>query len=298
MFIFIDYYVDNPIMLSQALIAVKHCVKLRSTRSYRSEHNATILSGNDLVTELARDVDILTLFVLKDSPVATRKTHSNIVDSAQRVFAVSEGVMAKICGLESVSQSMMAAEIALPRYARFEAWESRTLRRLLVLDRCQDPGNLGTLLRTSIALGWDGVFLTHGCADPFNEKSIRASRGACFKLPLGHGTVEDWKEVVSQHHFVCIAADLTGQKDNTIENIVGNARGARIEKNVCLVLGSEGQGVSPEFIEESTSVTIPMVGEMESLNVAAAGAILMFALSSEAGKLECLLSSVLQQHSN
>lgn len=222
---------------------------------------------------------------------------SGPVASGARVIAVTEGVMAKITGLESVGPSTLAAEVELPPLADFESWRPGQLKRLLALERCQDPGNLGTLLRTALALGWDGVFLFPGCADHFNEKAMRASRGACFKLPVASGSLEDWRRVADHHGLACIAADLdrssnsardsgySQEERNSGNNGGNNALAELANARISLVLGSEGQGLSPAVLRECQPVSIPMIGDMESLNVAAAGAILMWALSGSAGAL-------------
>jgi len=246
--------------------------------------------------------------------------------SGARLVAVTEGVMQKITGLESVSPTTLAAEVELPGLVDFNSWRPGQLHRLLALERCQDPGNLGTLLRTALALGWDGVFLLPGCADHFNDKAMRASRGACFKIPVASGSLADWKRVTEHHSLACIAADLDRRggsgsfgaasgaaadgilnsfsKDNNgngaangASSVVGDLTSLSEDLRVSLVLGSEGQGLSEDVLEECTAVSIPMIGDMESLNVAAAGAILMWALSGRAGTLAGELSAAVRSSS-
>lgn len=241
--------------------------------------------------------------------------------SGARVVAVTEGVMQKITGLESVSPTTLAAEVELPGLVDFESWRPGQLHRLLALERCQDPGNLGTLLRTALALGWDGVFLLPECADHFNEKAMRASRGACFKLPVASGSLEDWKRVTQHHGLACIAADLDrtsgggngefstaadavlrngSSKDNGTNGASSSTTSANVwesldeDVRISLVLGNEGQGLSENVLQECTAVSIPMIGDMESLNVAAAGAILMWTLSGRAGGLAGELSQAVK----
>lgn len=149
-----------------------------------------------------------------------------------------------------------------------------------------------------MALGWDAVFLLPGCADPYNDKSIRASRGACFKLPIQRGTMEEWMEVSARHGLTPIAAELDRRKGGNGSNGAGNgaaeeALGAVAGARVSLVLGSEGQGVSREMLEMCTPVAISMLGDMESLNVAAAGSIFMWALSPGAPMLLAELGAAL-----
>jgi RNA methyltransferase, TrmH family len=151
------------------------------------------------------------------------------------------------------------------------------------------------LLRTALALGWDGALLLPGCVSILNDKVLRASRGAVFKLPLAMASVDEWEELARTHDLVCIAGDphsTPGQQIVKAAPTEGNtqrrlpsledveAAGERMR--CCLVLGSEGQGLSADVLAQCTPVAIPMPGDMESLNVAAAGAVMMFALSGGA----------------
>ncbi|GAB4814944.1 hypothetical protein N2152v2_001990 [Parachlorella kessleri] len=321
---------------------VKHCVRVRQNSKYREEEGTVIISGADLVSEVAQCASVEVLFVVQGSLVPDLP--------AQRVVHVTPAVMQKLTGLESVSPSTLAAEVAIPSPADFcGGWRPGQLRRLLVLDRLQDPGNLGTLLRTALALGWGGVLLLPGCCDPYNDKALRAGRGAAFRLPLASGTLEDVRRIAPKHGLTCLAAEPHGvasgqpagpsqaplsrqpeqqeeqhgevqqqpppggQSATAVgggefeswlwdesEEAAGNGSSAgqgrqreqpaqQAQQGVCLALGSEGQGLSEELLGLCTPVAIPQLGDMESLNVAAAGAILMFALSDAAAQLAAAL---------
>jgi TrmH family RNA methyltransferase len=248
-----------------------------------------MLCGADLVHELGNHVEVSNLFHLSDNTKASQQWEAVSV-------AVSESVMKKITGLETVPATMLAAEIEMPKRTAFETWEVGSIRRLLVLDRCQDPGNLGTLLRSAVAFDWDGIFLLSGCADHFNDKCIRASRGAPFRIPIGVGTHEDWEEICSKHQLLPIAADM---EDRSMGSVLGvdqalatwspssiNIQDAFSEvenARISLTVGSEGQGISEAMRRACVNVAIPMPGQMESLNVGAAASILMCMLSPIAG---------------
>lgn len=236
--------------------------------------------------------DIETLFIVGDAAIPN-------VDAA-RVVSVTESVMKKITGLDSVSASTVAAEVTQFHPADFEEWEPGQLQRLLVLERNQDPGNMGTLLRTALALGWQGAFLLQGCADPMNEKSLRASRAAPFRLPIAQGTIDEWLAICDRHGMVRLAADPHPASKDQRDQLAGTANGTESTSDppVCLVLGNEGQGLSEDVLRHCLPVAIPMPGEMESLNVAAAGAILMFMLSQGAPQLVGDLDNILNGRSD
>eukprot|EP00466_Bigelowiella_natans_P019351 jgi/Bigna1/128003/aug1.5_g2711 len=146
------------------------------------------------------------------------------------------------------------------------------MKRLIILDGIQDPGNLGTLLRTALGLGWDGAFLLKNTCDPFNQKAIRAARGACFRLPLyTEGSLDDLQELLRDHDFTVSSSTLADE----IRDVP-----------IALWLGSEGKGLSGGQWSEAQNgcedgqallaaplktVKIDMAPEMESLNVAVAG---------------------------
>ncbi|MCH9627761.1 MAG: 23S rRNA (guanosine-2'-O-)-methyltransferase RlmB [Chlamydiales bacterium] len=230
---------------------IKHLVKLRTNARYRIEQGHVVISGLKLVAELSEVLPPSRLFSLEPLPIPH--------------IRVSESVMKKITGLPSPEG--MAAEFPFP-----EATSLKNKAPLLVLDRITDPGNMGTLLRTALALGWKGVFFLPGCVDPFHEKVIRASRGALFYLPWQEG---DWEQLRELPH-TAYTADIEGRP---LPEVAPN-------ENSMLVLSNEAQGISPEGAELGERVTIPMPGKMESLNVAISGAIMMYALTSLRGDRE------------
>lgn len=178
---------------------------------------------------------------------------------AEEVFLTTPPVLKKLIGLPSYEP--IAAEFPLPTPSELEG-----AGPLLVLDAIRDPGNMGTLLRTALGMGWQGVFLLPTCVDPFHDKVIRASRGALFQLPWRQG---DWREL------------LLFQKKQALKLYVADIEGTPLKKatldtKALLLLSNEARGVSEECKELGEKITIPMPGGTESLNVAVAGSILMF----------------------
>jgi TrmH family RNA methyltransferase len=136
---------------------------------------------------------------------------------------------------------------------------------LLVLDAVQDPGNFGTLARTAEALGALGLVALPGTVDPWNPKSVRAAMGSTFRLP------------VVEAGWDALAPFLRARGAETLAAVVGGAPlGAARPRRAALVLGNEGAGVGDETrAHADRAVGIPLRGRAESLNVAAAGAILL-----------------------
>lgn len=148
-----------------------------------------------------------------------------------------------------------------------------------------------------------------GCADPFNDKALRASKGAAFRIPIGRGDWSDLQRIRDSHSLLCVAAAPESEAPSSPESSgpSGYAPPARQgiaerqlpgfidfemmqKQKICLVLGSEGEGLSDFALEVCDKrLSIPMPGGMESLNVAVAGSVLMFMLS---GGLPELLEDV------
>ena len=141
---------------------------------------------------------------------------------------------------------------------------------VLVIDRLQDPGNLGTLIRTADAVGATAVVLIEPCVDLFDLKTIRATMGSCFNLPLIR--TSDPEAVFALLHERGLRAVGADAAD-------GTAWGEGLwQGGVALVVGNEARGLSPDiagYIQERAK--LPMIGKAESLNVAIAGGVLMYA---------------------
>lgn len=236
---------------------VKDLVKLRQEKDFREQEKSVLLVGIKLVTELAKHLPLKILISDHEFPHL----------SAAETFLATPEILKKITGLQTPEG--VAAVVPLPAPA-----DLKNCSPLLVLDKLSDPGNVGTLLRTALGLGWKGAFLTPGSADPFNEKAIRAAKGATFLLPLRSGA---WEELSLQDKTVFVA-DLHGQPLDKI---------AKKEK-VVLILGNETHGPSAHAKKIGAPISIPMSPAMESLNVACAGAILMYALQIERPLKSCI----------
>lgn len=144
---------------------------------------------------------------------------------------------------------------------------------MLVLDRLQDPGNVGTILRTAEGAGVTGILLDGECADIYNPKTIRSTMGSIFRMPFYY--IQDLEEGIRylKKRGICTyAAHLEGKRAYDEEDY---------RKPCAFLIGNEGNGLRPEIADlADTYIRIPMAGEVESLNVAIASAVLMF----EAGR--------------
>lgn len=156
--------------------------------------------------------------------------------------------------------------LAVARIPRRE-WDDLPLTGILVLDAVQDPGNLGTLIRTAEAMGMEGVVSLPGTVDAWNPKVVRAAAGSVFRIPVMESEWEMAERELRARGIQIWAADVEGQPVDRWE-----PPPARL----ALVLGNEGRGVSSRILRRcDRAVRVPLSGSVDSLNVAVAGALLI-----------------------
>jgi len=135
----------------------------------------------------------------------------------------------------------------------------------LLLENIQDPGNLGSMLRSAAAAGCDAVFMSKGCADAWSPKVLRASMGGHFVLKLHENA--DLLSVAKIFPGTIFAASLSA---------ISSLYNSYLSGTLAFAIGNEGAGLTPELLSMASPVTIPMPGKVESLNAAAAAAICLF----------------------
>lgn len=248
-----------------------HFRKLAASRAYREETGEFLCDSPKLLRE-AELWDHRIYAIL----------YTEGVDIAPFDGGRDDGIIRKIQVTESVMRSISPMET--PQGVVFSCyWSSRGLRppeklepgRYLVLDGVQDPGNVGTILRTADAFDCDGVFLLPGCADLYNPKTVRAGMGIHFRIPpngrVYQCTLEELSALLEGSGVPLYAAAL--REDTT------DVRDADL-KNCAVAIGSEGRGVSPRVLAlcEKT-VKIPMSPRCESLNAAVAASVVLWEMA-------------------
>jgi RNA methyltransferase, TrmH family len=229
---------------------IKRAVALRLEREAREKEARALVVGRKLIHDLAANYPLDNLFYTGATPDIC----------AFDCIKVTSAIMKKITGLEETDG--WAAIVRLPSEQTLEQ-----KNYILILDQVSDPGNLGTLWRTALGLGWEGIWLTNGCVDPFNDKAIRAAQGASFQLPFERMEPEKILDWVRKRKASLIVGDLYGTLIDECQ----------IAPPIALILGHEGQGPGKWTRPAAKAVTIPIQG-IESLNVASAGAILLYAM--------------------
>ena len=182
---------------------------------------------------------------------------------SDRVKLVSPEVLAELS--DSVTPQGVVAQLSLPQ----QELAGQLSGKFLVLEDVQDPGNVGTMIRTADAAGYDGVFISEKTADIYNMKVLRAMQGSHFHLPvyrMDMGTlVEHFKSNQIPIYATTLSENSVDYKEMTIPS------------SFALIMGNEGQGISDFMADQADQlIHISMPGQAESLNVAVAAGILLF----------------------
>lgn len=235
---------------------IKHANKLKKKKE-RDKSGLVLVEGTHLVDEAVKSrLTIKQLFI-----VEPERFDIELIEAAEEQYQINFKVAEALSG--TVTPQGIFAIIEKPDVSK----QVEVAKQVLLLDRIQDPGNLGTIIRTADAAALDLIVMSPGSADPFQDKVLRASQGSVFHLPI---ISQDIKEFVQ---------DFDGPVYGTALDNAINFNEVESQEKFGLLLGNEGQGVDPELLEYTTQrLTIPMYGEAESLNVAIAGSILIYKL--------------------
>lgn len=234
---------------------LQHVRRLLTSRSCRESSGQFAADGTKLLAEAARwcPERLHTVLVTANADLCPLPDHVRVVE-------IPDDVMAQVSPMETPQGALFIC--TLPEEKPLNLTPGS-----LILDGIQDPGNLGTILRTADALEVP-VILTPGCADVYNHKTVRASMGAVFRTP------PQWAEpeaLAAQCRQKGIPLYVTALSDRAVD-----LRRAELSQ-AALVIGSEGRGVGTFFLSHSDqSLIIPMNPRCESLNAAVAAAIVMW----------------------
>lgn len=227
--------------------------KLLSSRKERESTGLFVADGTKLLSEAVKWWPGLVTVILSDGVEAEVPGHV-------RVVSVPKDVMESISPMQTPQGALFLCR--LPEKKVFTPQPG-----MVLLDGIQDPGNLGTILRTADALQIP-VALLEGCADPFSHKVVRASMGAVFRNPPVQTTWEQVKEACAKADIPVAVTALSDRAEDI--------RTAALSK-MAVVIGSEGQGVRKEILQNAQAeLIIPMNENCESLNAAIAAAIVMW----------------------
>ena len=227
--------------------------KLLSSRKERENTGLFVADGTKLLTEAVKWWPGLETVILSDGTEMELPAHV-------RVVTVPKDVMESISPMQTPQGALFLCRLP-------EKKEFLPKPGMLLLDGIQDPGNVGTILRTADALQIP-VALLEGCADPYSHKVVRASMGAVFRTPVVQTTWEQAKTAFAQAGIPVAVTALSSRAQDL--------RSAAL-KDMAVVIGSEGQGVRAQILDSAQAeLIIPMNPNCESLNAAIAAAIVIW----------------------
>ena len=249
---------------------IKRIVQLRKKKKARDAEGVFLVEGirmfREIPEKLLQEIYISESCEEKEGKEIRRRASACGI----RPELVSDGVFAYLSDTQT-PQGILCV-VGQLSYSLEEVADA-SCPHMLVLDRLQDPGNVGTILRTAEGAGVTGILLDGECADIYNPKTIRSTMGSVFRMPFYY--IQDLEEGIRylKKRGICTyAAHLEGKRAYDEEDY---------RKPCAFLIGNEGNGLRPEIADlADTYIRIPMAGEVESLNAAIASAVLMF----EAGR--------------
>ncbi len=247
---------------SRENVRVKRACALRDSAARRREEGLFFAEGLRLCMDLAERIAPAEVYYTQ----RLLQQHPQAAQLAGQGFLISEAVAEKLSdtrapqGLFALFPRKTAALSALRRGGRY-----------LCLEHVQDPANVGALLRSAAAFGFEGAVLCGACADPFAPKAARASMGSLARLSLLFA--EETKQAIDAFHACGIPVVAAALRNS----VPLDAADAACPDGVALFIGNEGNGLAPQTVAAADqAVRIPMANGVESLNAAAAGSVLLW----------------------
>lgn len=258
----------NPRVITSLTNPTVKAVRALHMRSARAESGLFLVEGLRSVTEAVeqgrRPVTLLHGPAVADHPLVRLASAAS-----QDTLEVSEAILAKISRRENPQMVLGVFEQAL---TALDAFDPLSAACWVALENVRDPGNLGTILRTADAAGCGGVILVGECCDPYSVEAVRATMGSIFATPLAETSVRDFLAWRTRWPGAVIGTHLDAEAD---------FRTAPYRSPNLLLMGNEQAGLSAELAAAcDLTVKIPMRGRADSLNLAVATAIMIYAVTA------------------
>lgn len=240
----------------------KETKKLKEKRG-RNKSSKYIIEGFRLIEEAFKaSLPIEYIFINNEGNERLQEYLGKYINNETKLYGLNDNLLKELCSTEKPQ-----GIVAVVRMKELDtALEGNFY---LLCDKLQDPGNLGTIIRTAHAAGVDGIILTKGTVDVYNDKTIRSTMGSLFHVPIINDDENNsiLKELINKG-FSLVSTSLEGDKDFFREDLRGK---------IIISVGNEGNGVSDEIYDLSDKkVKVPMPGGAESLNVAIATSVILY----------------------
>ncbi|MDO4173270.1 MAG: RNA methyltransferase [Eubacteriales bacterium] len=245
---------------------VKRLARLSVDRKYRRNMQEMVCEGGKMLREaLLSGVEIHDVMIADDADVSTEDLHQAQQQGA-KLYSCPASLLHKISNVQTPQGIVFSCTLPIT-----ELESLRGAQRILVLEGLQDPGNMGTIIRTADAFALDGIILCEGCVDPASPKVVRATMGAAFRMPVAAAGLEETAAFLQRQKLPLYATALS--QSSVPVTSVDLRRAAAL-------IGNEGRGVTKKAVSLSEKqIIIPMEGRAESLNASVAAAIIMYEMS-------------------
>lgn len=247
---------------------IKRLARLMNDRRFRKTTGEMVCEGKKLLEEALRSGVQVTAVLTAEELPTEEALLSQAAAQGARLYCCPESLLARISDVKTPQGILFSCTRPVTALASLHG-----AQRLLLLDGLQDPGNLGTIIRTADAFAIDGIILCEGCVDPTSPKVIRATMGAAFRLPIAAAGLEEAAAFVRAEGLALYTTALHTDSVPLTQ--------AALQRSA-VIIGSEGHGVSKRAIELSDRcIIIPMQGCAESLNASVAASIVMYEMCRE-----------------
>lgn len=243
-------------------LIIKETKKLKE-KKHRLERNEFLIEGFRFIEEaLKSDFEVSKVF-LSEEALKKWKTYNmeTYLKASTKVYLVKHSILKQLCSTEN-PQGIAAV-------VKNKVFSIKNENGFYILiDKVQDPGNLGTIIRSAHASKALGIIVTKGTVDIYNEKTLRSTMGSVFNIPILQDDDLSIVDKLKNKGFKLVVSSLKDSKNFYEEDLT---------QNIIIAVGNEGAGISEEILKMGDiKLKIPMPGGAESLNVAAAASIMMF----------------------
>ncbi len=254
----------------------KMCIQLQR-RKYRDKLSKYMIEGPNLIEEALKN-NVLPEFILVEQgqtwnleikQICEKFDEKTRATKTEKIWSLEKNLFEKLSQTQNSQGILGIVEKCFFTEEMFFNHPKSRNGNILVLDRLQDPGNVGTIIRTADAAGYDGIMVLKGTVDIFSPKVVRACTGSLFRMPfLVADSAEHAIQILKKNGKRIVSTGFETDK---------YYYEADLKKNIALVIGNEGNGICETFKSLSDEVIkIPMSGSIESLNASVAAAILMY----------------------
>lgn len=240
---------------------IKYFISLNDKKT-RMNAKRFIVEGYHLVNEASKTN-------LLEAIISTDEKELKKINNVKR-YLVNDAIINKIATTKNPQNILGIVKMLDHNITNLVPIIKENKTKLIMLDDVNDPGNLGTIIRTAAGLGYDGIIMSPNTVDLYNEKVIRSTQGVMFKIPIIKANLQEVIKLLKKEKVFCIGTALTNAKD--VKHITKKDKFA-----ICL--GNEAKGISKEVLDNmDENVKIAMKNDVESLNVSIAAGIIMYEL--------------------